>query len=168
MISIFIEQLKSNQLTLYIDLDGVLTDFDSQVTKFGFNKLSDPEHLWTEICFNSPEFWATMDWIPGSQNFWNEIQIYDPIILSAYPSSCKDSTIKGKYQWIKDNISTNSADSAILCSRKEKQEYANNKSILVDDYDKNLIEFKKNNGKIIKFDQNNINKVINNINKMFS
>jgi len=96
---------------LFLDMDGVLTDFDTQFelwfgkkTKVWLYK-TDPDvrrlidlHLVT-----APEaFWADMPWMPGAEDFWNEMMPRSPVILSSphFAPACSP----GKWTWVKKHL----------------------------------------------------------------
>ena len=98
---------------LFLDMDGVLTDFDSQFeTWFGKKVMvwlyrTDPALRQTidEHLINAPEdFWATMPWMPGAKEFWNEMVPRSPIILSS-PHFARACT-PGKIRWVQTNLGT--------------------------------------------------------------
>ena len=65
-------------------------------------------------------FWAGMDWMPDGKIYWDYIEKYDPIILSA--PSRKDESRCGKRIWKKRNMP---ATKMILAYAKDKKNYAN-------------------------------------------
>jgi 5'(3')-deoxyribonucleotidase len=122
-------------MKLYVDLDGVLTDFNKKLSevmgKPFKNEFSNDPSIWKAITKAGAEFWSTMEWLPGGRDLWEELKKYDPTILSA-PSN-HPSSVEGKKEWLKDNIP---GVPFILEQKKEK--YANEDSILIDDREKNI------------------------------
>ena len=62
---------------IYCDMDMVICDFIGgyeQLTGLDFAK-TDKEERWEEIKVKK-DFWATLDWMPGSQRMWKLINKY--------------------------------------------------------------------------------------------
>jgi hypothetical protein len=122
--------------TIYSDMDGVLTDFDSRFkefskgiapkdyeNKFGIKKFW---NLVDEI--GGVDFWANMDWMSDGKEYWNYISKYDPIILTA-PSMNPVSRF-GKRQWRDGNLP---GVKMKMASARNKPNYSKRNSILIDD-----------------------------------
>ena len=153
-------------------MDGVLTNLDGAVRKMCgltsqevFNKGG--EKLLFDV-FNEGkiDFWSEMDWMPNGYNLWLSIKSYNPTILSAVNDEIPYAK-HGKKKWIENNLGY---IDHILCLRKEKQNYANKYSILIDDHKNNIEEWKEKGGIGILYKDeafqeisNIIQKIINNI-----
>ena len=122
--------------TIYSDMDGVLTDFDSRFkefskgiapkdyeNKFGIKKFW---NLVDEI--GGVDFWADMDWMSDGKTYWNYISKYDPIILTA-PSMNPVSRL-GKRKWRDSNLP---GVRMKMASARNKPNYSKRNSILIDD-----------------------------------
>jgi len=128
---------------LYIDLDGVLTDFDRQLAKI----LGEPvkkdwgnsPRVWSAIDRAGTKFWATMKWLPGSNRLWDELKKFDPTILSS--PSRHQSSIDGKKEWLEDNL-----PGVPFIIEQEKEKYAAPDAILIDDREKNIKKWEEKGG----------------------
>lgn len=144
---------------LYVDMDGVLCDFKKQASKVtGMsiedwmaepgNKFKTVRDKWKPIK-DYRDFWYTLPWQPGGQQLWSFVRKYDPHILSAYVEHTTDpNCIPGKTFWAKTHLGI-SSDKINLVRRREKQDYAMYKgesAILIDDYIKNITQFKSRGG----------------------
>ncbi|GAB6090912.1 hypothetical protein JCM12856_25050 [Spirochaeta dissipatitropha] len=73
-------------LSLYIDLDGVLADFDAGVEKL-FGRKPDvlpPPVLWSRLA-KTEGFYEHLTWMPDGKELWNALKIYNPSILTGLP-----------------------------------------------------------------------------------
>lgn len=135
--------------TIYSDMDGVLTDFDKRFREFSngvspkaYESKYGKEAFWELIDDTvGVPFWAGMDWMKDGKIYWNYIQKYSPIILSA-PSRREESRY-GKRIWKKRNMPETKM---ILAYAKDKKKYATENSILIDDRPSNILEWKEAGG----------------------
>jgi predicted ABC-type ATPase len=143
----FLNERVAPHYTIYVDLDGVLVDFERQLyDKTGIDDFETfvQQHgenlIWDKISKHGVEFWSEMAWLDGGEELWDYVKKYNPIILSA-PKD-KNSKI-GKIRWIKKYLGD---VPYILVPAKEKQNYSNNNSILIDDYSRNIRQWQDKNG----------------------
>ena len=165
------EELKeisgSPSYKIYCDLDGVLTNFDKQFQKLSgilpteFDKTHSDSEFWAEVDKGGLEYWADMEWMPGGKQLWHFIKTLDTEILSA-PSKSKLSII-GKKQWVSKNLSP--PPKLNLVRARDKQKFANSHSILIDDRQENLDQWKSAGGISIKCVNGEIGSVINKLKK---
>lgn len=132
-----------NNYVIYCDMDGVLTDFVKGYQKLTGKKINNYVHIddWEQVD-NSDNFWSSLEWMPDGKILWNYIKKYKPNILSS-PS---DSTtaVEQKEEWlqrIKQDMGK-----MIFVQKEEKQRYASPTHILIDDYKKNIEQWRHNNG----------------------
>jgi hypothetical protein len=78
-----------------------------------------------------------MDWMPQGQELWNFISPYKPDLLTS-PSRDNGSRL-GKQLWAKNNL--NPKPKVIMAYSADKQRYANENSILIDDKKSNIKEW---------------------------
>lgn len=148
---------------IYCDMDGVLTDFEKRFEHFtGMNpqeyeKAKGTAAFWhlidTEI---GVRFWVGMDWMPEGKRLWDFISPYKPDLLT---SPSRDNTSRlGKNLWAKNNLSPKPR--VIFAYSKDKQRYANDKSILIDDKKSNINEWTSKGGIAIRCKNGDVNHVI--------
>jgi hypothetical protein len=124
-----------NEIVLYSDMDGVITDFDSRFMEYSrgitpkrYEYNLGINQFWNLINKAGVEFWSEMSWMKDGKEYWKYIKKYKPIILSA-PSQHNSSHI-GKKLWIKNNLPN---IKLILKPANEKQELSGPNNILIDD-----------------------------------
>lgn len=130
---------------LFVDLDGVLVDFNK-----GYENLTgihlvgaknDFPGFWTPVNLAGIGFWANLPWMPDGKLLWNNIGKYRPILLSA-PSKDVTSRI-GKQLWVVNNLPT---VKLVLAPRQEKRKFARKGYVLIDDRDENIEDWNKAGG----------------------
>lgn len=71
---------------LFVDLDGVLADFDKGVFQaMGSHPSEVSEKLMWPVLAKTPGFYAKLDWMPQAQALWAVVQKYQPTILTGLP-----------------------------------------------------------------------------------
>jgi hypothetical protein len=133
---------EETEYTIYCDMDGVLVDFDR-----GYQELTGittqqadsngVEAFWAPLSKAGASFWITLKWMPDGKQLWSYIKKYNPLLLSA--PSREESSKLGKRVWVKRELP---GVKLILKSAERKQEYANANSILIDDREKNITQWK--------------------------
>ena len=147
---------------IYLDMDGVLVNFEKQLEdtiKMPISKWMklDRKARWDPVIARK-DFWSSMPWLPEGKKLFNYVRKYKPHILSAYVEHAHDpNCIPGKTQWVMRN--TNIDRSKInLVMRSQKKNYAKvagKPAILIDDYVKNTKEFTQKGGIGITFQNAN-------------
>jgi hypothetical protein len=124
---------------IFLDMDGVLTDFDQAVKNIGHETgLSETAteeqktNMYAAINTAGLSFWTLMPWTPDGQTLWNILKPYHPTLLSSPGQFIYAKA--GKIQWVTENI-----PGTTLLLSTEKWRYANWETILIDD-DINNIE----------------------------
>ena len=144
----FYKEAKGELPRIYCDMDGVLCDFEyaaNRVTGQVWGGLRTGQD-WGSIR-KTKNFWSTLPWRSGGRQLWNYIKKFDPHILSAYTTedpNCKP----GKRRWLSNNIGL-SGSRINLVRRSEKRNFAmdgRRPAILIDDYPKNISDFKSAGG----------------------
>lgn len=136
--------LEQKQYKIYCDLDGVLVNYMKQVKDSGIPQSlyeKDKEEYFKEIEKLGIKFWTDMEWLPDGKELWNFIKNKNVSILSAKTKSplCK----KGKEIWVKRELGD---VNLIVTWKKNKKDYANKNSILIDDDKGNIKEWEENDG----------------------
>ena len=156
------------EFKIFLDMDGVLTDFDKRFKDISRNidnlSIEDflekhgKEKTWDIIDREGVEWWSNMEWIEGGRKLWEYVEEFKPIILSA-PSRHKNSFI-GKKIWVNENLKLgienptrspkinkwNPESRMILNSDKYRFSYRFKNSILIDDTEKKIRDWEYSGG----------------------
>lgn len=138
----------SELFTIYLDLDGVIADFDKRFTELagmGPREYEDSfgrEKFWDFIDIKHKiKFFSKMDWMPEGKKLYNFIKQFDHKLLSA-PSK-NDASKVGKRIWAKENTPETQL---ILSPAHNKKNYADKSNILIDDRESNIQQWREAGG----------------------
>lgn len=157
--------------TVYVDLDGVLADFDRAAGDLGFDtsdlnmsssQLTDDakirkQRLYDLIAFSS--FYAELPFMPDAKALWAHIEPYEPIVLTASPNfrhrddglEAHNHAADQKRIWCRNYLGLDTLERVICTRSKEKQTYAKTPSgesaILIDDRPRNISEWENSGGR---------------------
>ena len=126
-------------MKIYVDMDGVLTDFVAQLAPFGYDGDNWPDDkLWPTVK-SIPNFWRDMPWLTGGKILWRTIMKLKPTILTA-PARDDPSCKMGKLEWVCREIGN---DVPVIFARAcDKCQYAGNGDILIDDMERNIKQWR--------------------------
>ena len=146
-------------LKVFLDMDGVLTDFTGACEKLSEHMMvwyaADRERFWKQITAAGTGFWSDMPWMAGGRELHGFLKSagLHPTILSALPSPDRKIAManarKGKTDWLKKELGTQYANKAILCFRPEKALQSGTSRILIDDNQDNIREWEEAGGTAI-------------------
>lgn len=151
---------------VFCDMDDVIVDFKGGFQKIGgmhplpFIGKFGEEEFYKKINVHGIEYWENLEWNPHGRTLWDAISKYDPYLLSAH-NPTMPFTIDGKINWIRKNLNRDSG--YIFCIREDKQKYAKNGDILVDDNKKNIAEWAENGGIGILYENGRVNEIVEQI-----
>lgn len=129
---------------LYLDLDGVMADFDyafTEQTGCFPSDLSDDE-LW-EAVYKNPTFFADLPMCPGAADFFQFLLFYklDPIICTACPKSKYETVALQKREWVRRNLSDDLMVLPVMGGRNKWLFMHKPGDILIDDFQKNIVRW---------------------------
>jgi len=156
---------------IYLDMDGVLVDFEKHL----IDTVKMPLSKWMQLgrkerwdpVIAKKDFWHTAPWNPEGKKLLQFVKKYNPHILSAYVEHAYDpNCIPGKKSWAmnKAGIPSNQINLVMRSQKKDYAKVGGEPAILIDDYDKNTNEFTKKGGIGITF--KNANQVIAELKKL--
>jgi len=105
------------------------------------------------------EWWANLPWMPGGEELWKAIAVYNPTILTA-PMANANGCEAGKATWVENNLGKYN-----VIYEDEKYNYAHSGAVLVDDFEINIIPWTKAGGVAVHHHHENVTWTINKINK---
>ena len=147
---------------IYLDMDGVLVDFDQQFKDLtgmaprDFEAKHGSKGFWEAIETAGVGFWRGMKWMPGGEALYNRVAKYDHALLSS-PSRSETSKI-GKRLWRRDKTPSTKL---ILSRSYLKKNYASPLSILIDDRESNIKQWEDAGGiGILYISPNQVNKAL--------
>ena len=137
----------TSQHQLFVDLDGVLVDFEKHAREVFNNCPTSWEQnkgkgkFWKDVtrsCKEGNPFFLAMDPMHDAFQLWNYIKKYNPRILSATGSLHVVPNAKyEKREWVRKHLGDTTAGTAVLVqSAVDKAQYAAPHHILIDDRDK--------------------------------
>lgn len=121
-------------MKLFLDLDGVLCDFEKGVFKV-FNKFPkeiELKTMWKKLA-SIDNFYANLDWTSDGRELWEATKHLNPTILTGIPLG--NWAPKQKKDWCAKNLGKDVE--VITCFARDKHTFANVNDILIDDTLKN-------------------------------
>lgn len=145
---------------IYLDMDGVLVDFDRQFKELtgmeprAFEGKHGKKIFWEAVDTEGVGFWRGMKWMPGGEALYNRASQFNHELLSS-PSRSETSKI-GKRLWRKDKTPNTKLT---LSQSYLKKNYAGPLNILIDDRESNIKQWKDAGGiGILYISPNQVNK----------
>lgn len=132
---------------LYIDLDGVMADFDKYFfTEFGVesNKLDDAT-LWKFINGHG-NFFLNLPIMPGALDFFRRVEHLNPTILTACPKTNYPTAAVQKRQWVYKHLSKDITVIPMLGGKNKCLFMHSPGDVLIDDFEKNCIPWREHGG----------------------
>jgi len=104
--------------------------------------------FWRKI--DTYEFWRGLPAFAGAREFVESVSRMVPVAICTSPSLNSD-CCKAKVDWI--NLHIGNQYPVYLCYRGGKEMFANERTLLIDDYDRNVEAFRKAGGRAILVDR---------------
>jgi len=140
--------MKNSEYILYLDMDGVLVDYDGGwwaiaqqlgVKPVG-NEFSKEDRIRVHKQTVNPSFWANLGWEKGGEELWKAAtDLFENIHILSSTATKKDVergkiVQEGKMTWLAENLPhLDMGNVHIVAEGVEKANFANHLSILVDD-----------------------------------
>ena len=146
---------------IFFDMDGVLVDFEAQMQKYFHQDAhsffaGNQKDGWERIKKIGGEFWLDMGWLPGSQQVWSLAKKSGcPVNILTAPPKPKNidmgyikDVMKWKVQWVRSHLGS---QRVLFAYTGHKGKFAKSNRILIDDMDKNIVDWESNGGIAIHF-----------------
>jgi hypothetical protein len=129
-------------------MDGVLADFDRRKLEV-FGRMDVPDDfMWETIHRSEPKWFLNLPMFPGAHELitylLDNCGKFDSAILTAMSKKNIVSCAAQKQAWFRNYWNT--ALPVITCLRSHKQDYAQPGHVLIDDWPKNVDQFRKKGG----------------------
>ncbi len=144
---------RNHPFTLYLDLDGVLADFEKQARRV----LHVNPHVEDKASVNElfkkldqyqlagGKYFENMDPMPDAMQLWNHIKQYNPVICSSIGRIAHAEP--EKRAWIRNHLGDAAEASALFVpAARDKCKYAGPNHILIDDKMKAIAPWKQAGG----------------------
>lgn len=121
-------------MTLFVDMDGVLADFDrGYELAFGVRPSIAADNVdWSKVR-SYKDYYLNLPPMPDMVQLWEYVGKYRPIILTGIPLSVKEAS-ENKRSWVRKNLGSHVE--VRTCLSKEKCLHAKAGDILIDDWEK--------------------------------
>lgn len=130
---------------LYVDMDGVLADFDKAVhNHFGALPHEIPDAEMTAEIRNIDNFWLNIPPMTDFWILWEYVSQFDPFILTAVANWDRERCYSSKPIWLSKYLPDHDPTKVLLVRRSEKALHAISETktnVLIDDYPKNIREW---------------------------
>lgn len=126
-------------MKLFVDLDGVLCDFEKGVRNLfeGRGPKEIPlKEMWRKLAFQD-NFYGELDWMEDGRDLWEGVKHLNPIILTGIPMG--NWAPKQKRLWCSRNLGWDVP--VITCFAREKHTHGTPGDILIDDTAKNGVHW---------------------------
>ena len=136
-------------MKLWIDLDGVLADYEGEYRRLTGGDPSEKGKVKAARFKTHPHFYLHLPLLPDAMQLWHFVKPYDPSILSA-ASNYVPASRQDKYEWVKHHFGLSGSKVIVVDYPNEKWKHCQGKkSVLIDDNAKNCAEWEKAGGTAI-------------------
>lgn len=121
-------------MQLYVDMDGVLADFDRHYEEvFGVAASKQLDNVRWEWVREREGFYVEIPPMADMEELWYAVEPFKPIVLTGVPSSVTEA-YDNKKAWVVRHLGEHVP--MIGCKSKEKCRYAKPGDVLIDDWEK--------------------------------
>ncbi len=142
----------SNNYKIYVDMDGVLSDWEAQFKRYSggipvdtYDSLYGKKNRYKLVNKNSPGYYANMPWMKDGKLLYNFIDGFPDVEILSHAPDNKSKI--GKEQWLANKNIKFKAN--LVSNRQDKAKYATSNSVLIDDREDVVNDFINAGGKAI-------------------
>lgn len=153
---------------LFLDLDGVLADFDG-----GFPRLCGFDHrscgksaMWAEIDAR-PGFFVQLDPFDGASAFYGAARRLSPVILTSAGSGCYERVAREKHAWVRRHLCDEVLVLPVRDGRDKAAFVQAPGDVLVDDYGRNCEAWRAAGGLAIKHEPTDFERTLRALEDVF-
>jgi 5' nucleotidase, deoxy (Pyrimidine), cytosolic type C protein (NT5C) len=123
-------------MSIFIDMDGVLADFDSAYEQqFGVRPSKVDDNVDWRAVRRIAGFYASLPPMDGMEKLWQHVLPYQPVILTGAPSEVEEAA-DNKRAWVHKHLGIGAAEAMIVCRSRDKSLHCKTGDVIVDDWDK--------------------------------
>lgn len=123
---------------IYLDLDGVMADFDAHFPAvFGQDHRSMEDNVMWAMIDSHPSYFRDMPVCPGALAFFDEIAPFEPIILTACPRTNYAIAARQKREWVREHLSSDIMVLPVMGGANKPLFMHAPGDILIDDHERN-------------------------------
>ena len=134
---------------IFIDLDGVMADFDRYFfERFGkVCQIMEDDEMWALIDTHEPDFFYNLPMMPDAiEIFAKALEYTNPIFLTACPKHTYHNAAEQKKAWVRKHICQNTLVLPVLGGINKRCFIQKQGDILIDDFEKNINAWTENGG----------------------
>jgi 5'-nucleotidase len=152
---------------LYIDLDGVMADFDEYfLSEFGVvSSMLDDATMWKWINKHG-YFFRNLPVMDHAVDFFRSVEHLNPFILTACPRTDYEVAAIQKRQWVYEHLSETVTVIPMLGGKHKCLFMHSPGDVLIDDFEKNCIPWRKMGG--VAIHHKNFDETKKQMNQLFS
>lgn len=146
-----------------IDLDGVVVDFLRGAISAGIFNPETGIMDETKLMEADERFWADLPAIV--EGLWLYSRLYafsrrKDLTIYVLSHAINEASKAGKREWIQKNLKTNPMEIVFVAKRKDKNDFADSQTLLIDDFQKNCDEFEAAGGHAVCFHRQDFKKTL--------
>lgn len=151
-----------------IDLDGVIVDFLKGAIEAGIYNPETGKMDEQKLEDADAGFWSGLPSIVEGMWLYSRLYAYSKkkdFTLYVLSHAINDAAREGKKEWIEKNLHINPMNVVFVAKRRDKNDFADSETVLIDDYEKNCEEFEKSGGKAVLFHRKDMKKTLEDLRK---
>lgn len=139
--------LQEGSLRLYLDLDGVMADFDRHFPEvFGVDHRSLADDALWERINSHPSFFRDLPVCEGAIAFFDRVSYSKPIILTACPRTNYQHVARQKRAWVREHLSPHCTVLPVMGGSNKPLFMHEPGDILIDDFERNIRAWEEEGG----------------------